>query len=105
MYAVTIKKVGKDNYVLNSFYDKYIAFLYRCFNLVTYSFELDKKHRLHLHALCEFNPFKVLSQYKEVHIHIRKIYDNKGWLDYINKDIDTHALIMNEVYNEYLFKD
>lgn len=111
MYALTIKKTGSSNYVPSSYYDKYIAFLTRCFGLITYTYELDSKRRLHLHGVVEKNPFKVLSEYhNEVHVKIKRIYDSESWLQYIRKDIhdkfdDELTLINNEVYHRYLFED
>lgn len=109
MYAVTIKKTGSQNYVQAHYYDKYIAFLTRCFDLFTYHFELDSKKRLHVHCLCEKNPYKVLSCYNnEVHTKIRKCYDKDSWIAYLKKDAnnkyeDEQILIDNEVQHRYLF--
>lgn len=108
MYAVTVKKTGSNNFVENDYYDKYLAFLNRCFGLHTYHFELDSKKRLHFHALCEKNPYKVLTCYPEVHTKVRKIYDATGWIDYIKKDSknkyeDENVLIQNSVQHKYLF--
>lgn len=107
MYAVTIKKTGCSNYVDNDYYRPYLSFLSQEYGLVTYSYELDSKHRLHVHAMCEKNPYLKLKEYKKnIMTFCRKIYDDDGWLSYINKVVnanDEDTLLMNQIYHKNCF--
>lgn len=111
MYALTVKKTGKSNYVENGAYDEIIDIIQLRCGYYEYVYELDSKNRLHIHFLLSKNPYQYLVPFiGPYHIKIYKIYNIMGWLNYIKKSLLTcychnneAVFIDNDVKNSYMF--
>ncbi len=74
----------------------------RSFEVPVIRFENDSKGKLHAHGvITTIKPLQYTSiRKKGWHFYHKRVYQDSGWMRYIEKDIDEHR-----AFQEYLFVD
>lgn len=116
-YGLTIKATGLADYCSQERLDNILDTIIKQNkryqfkeHIVTY--ELDSKHRLHMHAYIEGKPRAWIKPIKGFHVHVVALanqFDCIRWQSYIKKEahnqfIQEEILLRNEAMNKNMFE-